>query len=53
MAIVVIKTVVTVLTVLMMLTLLLFAKGANKASVVGFTYMEMLYTALLWLIWRG
>lgn len=53
MGIVIIKTVVTVLTVLMMLTILFFAKGTDKASVIGFTYMEALYTALLWLIWRG
>ncbi len=53
MAIVIVKTTVTVLTAIMMQIILLFAKGKDRATVIGFSYMEALYIALLWLVWRG
>ena len=53
MGIVMAKTVVTVLTAMMMLLIFLFAHGKDKATVTGFTFMEVLYVALLWLMWRG
>lgn len=50
---VIVKTIVSTFTVMMMLLILFFAKGKDKATVVGFTFMEMLYAALLFFVWRG
>ena len=52
---VIVKTIVSTLTVMMMLLILWFCKGKDKATVtvIGFTFMEMLYAALLFFVWRG
>lgn len=50
---IVVKTIVSTFTVMMMLLILLFGRGKDKATVVGFTFMEMLYAALLFFVWRG
>lgn len=50
---VIVKTIVSTFTVMMMLLILLFCRGKDKATVVGFTFMEMLYAALLFFVWRG
>ena len=50
---IVVKTIVSTFTVMMMLLILLFCRGKDKATIVGFSFMEALYAALLYLAWRG